>query len=154
MKTLIYIPTIYRDQKGSWPPTTPSCWYYSWQKYLYNYLSKQSYNVIWKAGPRTSNLIDPIKYFKSKNIRYSEKKLSRELKKVDFALVDTLSTPTMECLIKNIPCLCLLFFDYDFLIDDDYGDFKGIFRINKIEDRNFILAYNKIEEFYQEIYGK
>lgn len=99
-KTILYVPVIYRHDKGTYPPTLPSCWYYRIQRRLWNRFANNltNYNVIWKAGPRTSNLEDPIKRLKADNIRYSTKKLNRELKKADLVLVDAITTPVKEAM--------------------------------------------------------
>ena len=100
--TVIYVPCIYRHDRGTWPPTTPSCLYYRWQRRLWDLFTKRTdFNFIWKAGPRSSNLEDPIKMLKASNIRYSTRKLSRELKKADIVIVDVASTPMMEAVLAG-----------------------------------------------------
>jgi len=127
MKTIIYIPMIYRGDKGLCPPTTPSCWYYRWQKKLWHFFDSIPYNIIWKAGPRTSNLEDPIKYLKqnimSENIKYSTKKLSRELKKADYVIVDFPSTPMSEAqrIGKKVFCVTPSW-DFDFVREEHRKD--------------------------------
>jgi len=105
---LIYIPLIYMRDHGMYPPTRPTLWYFNWQCDVWDTLTELKIPTIWKAGPRTSNLVDPMKYRESKIIRYSEKKLSRELKKVTHAIVDFPSTPLMEALHHTIPTLCMV----------------------------------------------
>ena len=63
--------------------------------------------MIWKAGPRTSNLVDPIQFLKADNIRYSTRKLSRELKKADIVLVDYASTPLIEGIRAGKKVVCV-----------------------------------------------
>ena len=125
-KTIIYVPNVYRHDKGLWPPTTPSCLYYRWQKRLWDLFSKRTnFNFIWKAGPRTSNLVDPIKDFKADNIRYSTRKLSRELKRADIVIVDVASTPMWEALMAG---LITIYICHDFPDDirkDILGCWKG-----------------------------
>ncbi len=108
MKTIIYIPCIYRAGRGLWPPTTPSCWYYWLHKNLWNYFSGLQCKVIWKAGPRSSNLEDPVDRFRDVNMRYSTKKLSRELKKADLVVVDSVSTPFMEATMLGKRVICVV----------------------------------------------
>ena len=110
----MYVPSVYRHDKGLWPPTTPSCLYYRWQRGLWDLFAKfGNFNFIWKAGPRTSNLEDPIKDLRADNIRYSTKKLSRELGRADMVIVDMVSTPMWEALVAGIPTICVrpIFFD-------------------------------------------
>jgi len=65
------------------------------------FTKRTDFNFIWKAGPRSSNLEDPIKMLKASNIRYSTRKLSRELKKADIVIVDVASTPMMEAVLAG-----------------------------------------------------
>ena len=113
--TIIYVPLIYMRDRGTYPPTSPCLWYFNWQKEIWMTFIELGfaglggdYKVIWKAGPRTSNLVDPIKYRKARYIKYSTKKLSKELKKVDLAIIDYPSTPLREALEMEIPTLCLV----------------------------------------------
>lgn len=105
---VIYIPLIYMRDKGTYPPTRPTLWYFNWQCQVWETLEKHKVPTIWKAGPRTSNLDDPMKYRKSDVIRYSGKKLSRELKKATHAIIDYPSTPLMEAMQKTVVSLCMI----------------------------------------------
>ena len=112
---LLYVPMIYRQDEGLWPPSNPSSWYFKWQKQLWNlFLSVGAckpgrLKVIWKAGPRTSNLSDPIKTYKDSTgtIHYSERSLQGELKRCDIVLVDFLSTPMMEAIMVDKTVWCV-----------------------------------------------
>lgn len=136
MKTLLYAPAIYRNDKGLWPPTTSSTWYYRWQKQLWNFFEKLLIEIIWKAGPRTSNLEDPIKNFSASNIRYSTRKIERELKKCDIVFVDFPSTPMFDARKAGKECYCITPFDEKWIREDcknevmfakDFRQFKGLF---------------------------
>lgn len=122
-KTILYIPAIYRCDKGLWPPTTPSCLYYRWQRKLWDlFVKKDRFDFIWKAGPRTSNLVDPIKELRASNIRYSTKKLSRELKHADIVLVDIASTPMYEAIIAGKTLIYMYYRDVPDKIRKDVLD--------------------------------
>ena len=108
-KTIIYVPCVYRAGCGLWPPTTPSCWYYWSQQCIWLYFSTLTdIKIIWKAGPRSSNLEDPIKLLSSSNIRYSTRKLRPELKKADLVVVDAVSTPMGEALLLGKTVVCVV----------------------------------------------
>jgi len=113
MLTVLYAPLIYKEDKGTWPPSISSTLYYRFQKRLYKIFSKyKNINFIWKVGPRTSNLEDPIRKFKSDNIRYSKRNLKKELKKCDILIVDALSTSVEGAINLNIPVFYISYFDH------------------------------------------
>jgi len=148
LKTLLYAPVIYRHDWAAMPPSAYSCWYYRWQKQLLivfvSLLSKMK--IIWKAGPRTSNLYDPIPILiKSVNkleydnrIRYSTKPLNRELKKCDVVFIDFPSTPMMDAIKAKKKVLCVtptidmkwvrqdVVERYNILFSDDIEDVKRV----------------------------
>jgi len=130
MKTLIYIPLLYRNEMGLWPPTCPNTWYFKWQKELYEFFKTLPIKVIWKAG-RRSFPEDPIRDWRAKNIRYSIRKLERELKKADFALVDFPSTPMFDAINAGLSTVCLTT-DWD-LVRDDYGRLTSMFGVDNIK---------------------
>ena len=122
MKTILYAPCIYRWDKGLAPPTVPDTWYFHWQKNLWEFFERQkTIKVIWKAGPRTNVLYDPISKYKARNIRYSTKKISRELRKADLMFCDYPSTPILDAEKAGVPWICITFFDFGF-IRKDIGD--------------------------------
>jgi len=107
MKTLLYAPMVYREGKGFWPPTISSCWYFQWQKELWSYFSRQKgLKIIWKAW-HTSNLKDPIRGWEASNIRYSTRRIWREIRQADFVFVDYPSSIMLDASKKGKPCLCI-----------------------------------------------
>ena len=124
---VIYIPRVYCYDRGTSPPTTPSCLYYRWQRKLWDlFIKRTDFNFIWKAGPRSSNLEDPIKMLKASNIRYSTRKLSKELKKADIAIVDVASTPMMEAVLAGKKVICVI--DQ---IDNEYVRWDAIYDLGE-----------------------
>lgn len=105
--TLLYAPTIYRHDKGLWPPTDPSTYYYQHQKKMFDFFSTLDIQIIWSAGPRTSNLIDPIQFLNSENIDYkSGQPINKLLKKCDLVFVDYPSTVVYDSIKMGKPVLC------------------------------------------------
>ena len=107
MKTLLYAPLVYNYDVGM-RGLCPDTWYFEWHKKLYNFLDgREDVNVIWKAPKNGSHIIDPIRHFKSDNIRYSTRSLKKELKKTDIAFIDYPSTPLLDCVKARVPVLCI-----------------------------------------------
>lgn len=146
MKTLLYAPAIYRHDRGLQPPTMPSCFYYRWQCNLLKIFdSIADLKVIWKAGPRTSNLADPMRLkICGKRIRYSTRKLSTEFRKCDFVFVDIPSTPMFEAMQLGKPVLCITS-----QYDSKYirGDFVDVINLLIFWSNNFWRIEQMIKNF-------
>jgi len=109
MRTLVYTPLIYNFDEGMQPPTCPDTWYFEWQRTLWNWFSNiEDVNVIWKAPPRRSVLIDPIKQWKASNIRYIDGNLNKELKKADIMFCDYPSTTMLDASKIGVPFICIV----------------------------------------------
>lgn len=150
MKTLAYFPMIYRHDRGLQPPTMPSCFYYRWQCNLLKIFQELSnIKVIWKAGPRTSNLADPMRLkICGKRMRYSTGKLSTELKRCDLVFVDIPSTPMFEAWQANKPVLCITNM-YDALyIRDDFDGLSIFYHDDFSKIKEIIKDFVKNSENY------
>jgi len=106
-KVLLYAPNIYRWDKGFQPPLNVDTWYYAWQRSLWAFLDSIGQKTIWKAGPRTNALPDPIRLLKSNRIRYSTRSLGGELRRCDMVFLDFPSTPLLEAVRVGLPVLCV-----------------------------------------------
>lgn len=152
---------IYRRDKGLKPPSWTSCFYYRWQCNLLSIFRSMppDLKVIWKAGPRTSNLEDPMQYkICGKRIRYSTRKLDREIKKCDMVLVDVLSTPMYDAWKANKPVLCIMpDFDADYIRGwlgwlcvlyntIHFGKIKATIEIFVKDPKNYAIIREKIEK--------
>lgn len=153
MKTLLYAPMIYRQDKGMWPPTTPSCLYFRWQRALLFALgSLARWRVIWKAGPRTSNLQDPIPTIIANHpdirVRYSTRKISRELKNADLCLVDHPSTPILDADKAGAPWFCIMPWDHK-KVDWNFANLKNVSLVSCDEgfDNAWIILRSYLLDF-------
>lgn len=106
--TLIYCPLLYRWDKGWSPPTIPEAWYFNWQFFLWHFLAeRKDIKVIWSAPPATSNLYDPIKELRARNIEYVRGHISNLLRRADFVFVDFPSSTLWDAVSRGLPALCI-----------------------------------------------
>ena len=117
MFTIVYTPAIYSWDRRFWPPSLDEMTYYEWQAKLWKLFTKHpKIQFIWKVvDRRTNNLIDPISFAKSRNIRYSDKSLNGELAGCDLLLCDYPSTPMFDAWKKGIKAICFMVKDTQFL---------------------------------------
>jgi len=112
IRKLVYCPLLYRYDKGIWPPVCPATKYFEWQYSLWQWFcQREDLEVVWMSIS-TSNLIDPIASLKADNIRYSMRRLDKELKKADALLVDFPSTPFWDGMKRGMLVLCTYVFSY------------------------------------------
>ena len=118
-KTLVYAPMDYEFNTGLTPFTLPEISYYVYQVELYKWFSvRKDINVVWKVTPSRMRLLqDPIRHRKVSNIRYSTKKLRKELRNADMCFVDYPSTPMFDSINMGVPTLCVTCFDKEFMRD-------------------------------------
>lgn len=148
-KTLLYAPLLFRGSgKGIWPPTCPDAWYAKWQLELYDWFSKRKgLDVIWKAPPRTSSFESPVKGLKAKNVRYSERRLGRELRRSDLVFVDYPSTPMWDAMRLGLSTLCITFWDINFIRNELFDSLNMFY----IEREHYVLAFDRLEKFVGDI---
>ena len=133
-RTLLYAPMVYRHDKGFWPPTTPSTWYFQWQKELWEYFSEQKgLKVIWKAW-HTSNVKDPISTWETPNIRYNIKRMWREMGKADFVFVDYPSSVMLDASMAGKPCICITHIRDKSFIREDCMKSLPIFIVHHVRE--------------------
>ena len=114
--TLAYLPMLYHHDKGMWPPTISSTLYFKLQDALWDFFDNQrKCRVIWNSGLPNSNLEDPMKFRRSKVIRYTTWNIRKVLSKCDMVVLDFPSTAVLDCVRAKKPFLCFPLWDHDWI---------------------------------------
>lgn len=111
MFRLMYAPTIHQWDTDR--AVAPETWYYRWHRQLWEWFAANDHRVkvLWKAG-RGNHCEDPVRHWKSRNIRYSTMPMGVALRRVDGVFVDTVSNSVIwDASRVGVPVLCCYLLD-------------------------------------------